>query len=253
MNPRLDPLRAVHILCDMKRDMHLVPRSMPSKPSTVRMYGAVFPAWPDSVHVILPKNAVLRRDGAEPRYAHVLLSGLVTSTVTLSDGRSMAVCMHSEGEVLELEHLLGCNSGTSVSNVQVAGVAVRFPFAVLREALEVDVTLRKSLLSALGRRLQDLRQASVCNCLHRIDQRLCRHLLNVQNRTGQEELPLTQEQMAQHMGVRRTSLTVAAGLLRQRGYITLRRGFVTVRDREALEAIACECHRQNTAQAEWAS
>ena len=86
-------------------------------------------------------------------------------------------------------------------------------------------------------------QTAACNRLHPIEQRLARWLLMTSDRVGGEELNLTQQVISEMLGVRRPSVTLAAGILQERGLITLSRGWVLIRDRRRLEAAACECYR----------
>ena len=86
-------------------------------------------------------------------------------------------------------------------------------------------------------------QTAACNRLHPIGERCARWLLMTHDRAGTERFPLTQEFMAQMLGVRRATVTVAAGMLQQAGLISYRRGVITVVDRAGLEAASCECYR----------
>jgi CRP-like cAMP-binding protein len=86
-------------------------------------------------------------------------------------------------------------------------------------------------------------QSSACNRLHTIDQRCARWLLQTHDRVSSDEFPLTQEFLAQMLGVQRSSVNGAAGALQERGVIRYSRGVITILDREGLEAAACECYR----------
>ena len=87
-------------------------------------------------------------------------------------------------------------------------------------------------------------QVAVCNRIHEVDERLARWLLMSQDRIDSEVVPLTHEFLAHMLGTRRSSVTVAAGLLQKAGLITYNRGTVKVVDRERLEYAACECYQQ---------
>ena len=90
--------------------------------------------------------------------------------------------------------------------------------------------------------VSQLMQQVACNGLHSIEQRCARWMLLTHDRVGADEFPLTQEFLAQMLGVRRASVTVVAGILQQAGFIRYRRGRVTVTDRAGLEGAACECY-----------
>jgi CRP-like cAMP-binding protein len=85
-------------------------------------------------------------------------------------------------------------------------------------------------------------QIATCNRLHEVDERLARWLLMSQDRVGSDALPLTQEFLAQMLGTRRSSVTVAAGALQKAGFISYKRGSVVVLDRRSLEESACDCY-----------
>jgi CRP-like cAMP-binding protein len=86
--------------------------------------------------------------------------------------------------------------------------------------------------------------SSACNRLHAIEQRCARWLLQTHDRVTSDTFPLTQEFLAQMLGVQRTSVTTATGALKQRGRIRYSRGIVTILDRKGLEADSCECYRR---------
>jgi CRP-like cAMP-binding protein len=106
-------------------------------------------------------------------------------------------------------------------------------------------------LPTLGRSLQQYSQVftmeighvAACNRLHEVDERLARWLLMCADRIQSDELPLTQEFLGQMLGTRRSSVTVAAGILQKAGIISYNRGNVKIVDRRKLEAAACECYR----------
>jgi CRP-like cAMP-binding protein len=85
-------------------------------------------------------------------------------------------------------------------------------------------------------------QTTACNHVHSVQQRMCRWLLTTHDRVGADEFHLTQEFLAQMLGVRRPSVTVAAGHLQRAGLIRYRRGRIRISDRAGLEACACECY-----------
>ena len=90
--------------------------------------------------------------------------------------------------------------------------------------------------------LAQLMQSAACNALHSVDQRCARWLLAAHDRAGERGLPLTQEALAEMLGVQRTTVTVVSGRLQQAGLIRARRGAVEIVDREGLERAACECY-----------
>lgn len=209
----------------------------------------VLPGWArslgvtrDSRRIHLPRGAVLRTTGASPSYAHILESGLVASSIPFSNGRSMIVRTLAVGDLLEMDELLGSIRPQTFNRVLMAGIAVCVPFAVLRQALTLDSQLREDLLKKVGKGTLELEQLSICNRIHSLEQRLARHLYVLSERVGSTMLQLTQEDLADQLGVRRTSVVVAAGYLRDKGAIRFSRGSIAVLNKAILEEAACECH-----------
>jgi CRP-like cAMP-binding protein len=91
--------------------------------------------------------------------------------------------------------------------------------------------------------ISQIAQSTVCNHLHSVEQRTCRWLLMSHDRVGADDFPLTQEFLAQMLGVRRPTVTAVAGVLQKAGLIGYHRGRMTVLDRKGLEAASCECYR----------
>jgi CRP-like cAMP-binding protein len=102
--------------------------------------------------------------------------------------------------------------------------------------------LRERLLRYVQVLNNQIGQSTACNQAHAIDERMCRWLLMCHDRVGGDEIPLTQEFLAQMLGVRRPSVTVVAGMLQKAGLIRYSRGRITVLDRAGLEAGSCECY-----------
>lgn len=128
-------------------------------------------------------------------------------------------------------------------------VQVQVPGEVLRMDADVfgaEIAGQGSLSSVVQRYTQaffaQLTQQVACNGLHSIQERCARWLLLTHDRVGSDEFPLTQEFLAQMLGARRPTVSTAAGILSQAGFIRYRRGRLTVTDREGLESASCECY-----------
>jgi CRP-like cAMP-binding protein len=139
--------------------------------------------------------------------------------------------------------LLGADSTSTETLVQVAGELVRLPVAALREVQAHDGALTALLLRYAQALYEQTAQSVACNRRHSLEERCARWLLMTRDRVGADSFALTQEFLAAMLGVRRASVTVAAGLLQQAGLITYRRGRITVLDAERLEEASCECYR----------
>jgi len=141
-----------------------------------------------------------------------------------------------------LEVLLGTERATSRSLVQVPGTASAIPGRALRKAVEESPSLRALLLRYVGAFLVQVTQSVACNSLHKVEERCCRWLLMAHDRVGRDSFPLTQEFLADLLGVHRPTVTIVARTLQAAGLIRYSRGVVTIVDRRGLEQAACECY-----------
>lgn len=126
--------------------------------------------------------------------------------------------------------------------VQIPGHALRMPVAQFRRDVDRDPALRARLGHYTQAMLINVAQSAACNRLHPVDERCARWLLASHDRVDSDTFPVTQEFLSQMLGVRRASVTVAAGILQRAGTIRYARGKVRILDRPALEAAACECY-----------
>jgi CRP-like cAMP-binding protein len=161
----------------------------------------------------------------------------------MEDGRSVEVAtVGREGMVGLPVFLQSSRTSSHLAFVQVAGRALTMDaeaFArVVEETPQLNAILHRYTLALLGQ----IAQASACNRLHRMDQRAARWLLLTHDRVRKDRFPLTQDFLAQMLGVPRGRVNEAAQQLQQAGTITYTRGVVTVTDRPGLEAISCECY-----------
>lgn len=136
----------------------------------------------------------------------------------------------------------GAVASTSRIVVQIGGEAERMEAHVLQHEASRNEAFRRLLhLYAQGFMTQ-IAQSTACNRLHPAEERLARWLLICRDRVGRDDIPITHETMAGMLGVRRATVTEAAGSLQRRGLIRYRRGLVSIVDRERLEAASCECY-----------
>jgi len=127
--------------------------------------------------------------------------------------------------------------------VQSAGHAVRMPAPMLQREFKLGGEFQRILLRYTQALLTQMSQTAVCNRLHTIEQQLCRWLLLSRDRLQTDELVMTQELIANMLGVRREGVTVAAGRLQEKRLISYMRGHIHVLDRDGLEATVCECYQ----------
>jgi CRP-like cAMP-binding protein len=190
------------------------------------------------------RNAeVLCEQGSPGRYAHFPLRGtLVSLSVSLKRiGRADAATIGAEGVVNGIVSGLRHPSYISAS-VQIGGDCVRIPISALEEVKERSPALREVLSRYADALLAQLLQALVCNMLHPAEKRFARWLLTTHDRMTSDELPLTQENIAQMLGVHRSTVIRVAQPLQARGVIDYSRGSITIIDRSKLERAACECY-----------
>jgi CRP-like cAMP-binding protein len=127
--------------------------------------------------------------------------------------------------------------------VQIPGTAQRLPIERCRHAFDESVAVRRLMLRFANSMLNLGAQTAACNRLHSIEQRFARWLLMAYDRVQTETMPMTHEFLASMLGVRRAGVTTTAGELQKAGLINYRQGQITLRDREGLEATACECRQ----------
>jgi CRP-like cAMP-binding protein len=167
---------------------------------------------------------------------------MVSLVSIMSDGSTTEVGLVGKEGMVGLPIILGGNFTTSRSIVQIPGTTLKLPAPVVYREFYRGETLQKLLLLYIQALLTQVSQTAACNRQHKIEQRLARWLLLVHNSIRQNELPLTQEFIANMLGTRRSGVTVAAGMLQQAGMIRYHRGQITIIDHQALETSACECY-----------
>lgn len=189
----------------------------------------------------LDQNAVL----AEPGHpvSHVLIpTGAVISIITIMrDGRSVESRTIGRESAFGLLHALGARVSFEQVIVQIPGPALRLAVSALAEAATVSPSLVRAIVVHAQATIVQAAQTSACNALHGVEARLCRWLVQTQDRLGGGVLPLTQEHLSIMLGVQRTTVTAAAQGLQERGLIAYSRGKIRILDRDGLKSGACEC------------
>jgi CRP-like cAMP-binding protein len=193
--------------------------------------------------VALPLRQVLHAPDQPVEHAYFPESGVVSILAALDGGDVMEVGTIGREGMVGLPVVLGVDFAATEASVQVQGSALQIRAGALREAIEASATLRALLLRYAQAFHSQVAQIAACTGRHTVEERLARWLLMAQDRIGGDELPLTQEFLANMLGVRRAGVTVAAGTLQKAGLIQYRHGQIVVLDRLGLEAAACECYR----------
>jgi CRP-like cAMP-binding protein len=194
--------------------------------------------------VSLPAGAVLYEAEQVPRFAFFITAGLASKMVSMSDGRSAEIGLTGSEGVVPCYHLLGGQpTGPARCVVQMRVRALRIPFPELRKEVERSEPLRLLVMKCAQRRSMILSQLTACNRLHDAEERLARWLLTAHDLSGAESILLNQVLLADILGARRTTVTLAAGALRRRKLISYHRGQIQILDADKLREAACECYR----------
>lgn len=192
--------------------------------------------------VNLPLGKVLYESGDPEHYAYFPIDCLVSLLYVTNSGASSEISVVGRDGIVGVAVFMGGESMTSRAIVQSAGAAFRLPSQHLKEEFNRHGDLSDLMLRYTQSLITQIGQAAVCNRHHSIDQRLCRRLLLSLDRLHGDELTMTQERIAEMLGVRREGVTEAAGKLDRLGVIIYKRGLIRVLNRNELERRSCECY-----------
>lgn len=168
---------------------------------------------------------------------------IVSLVAIMEDGTTTEVGLIGKEGMVGLPVILGSNFSTRRAMVNIGNSAVMVNAEIVKREFDRGGELQRLLLLYTQAIFTQVSQTAACNRQHVIEERLARWLLSVQDRIEQDEFLLTQEAIAYMLGVRRSGVTVAANILQKAGIISYSRGRIHIRDRQALEATACECYR----------
>ena len=170
------------------------------------------------------------------------LSGVMSVVITLRDGAAVEVGTIGNEGLVGTQVFLGAERSSAKVFSQVAGQALKMRTEMFRRALQEHADLHHIVRRYTQGLMNQISRTTACNHVHSVPARMCRWLLMTHDRVGASEFHLTQEFLAQMLGVRRPSVTVAAGQLARSGLIRYQRGRIQISDRAGLEAGACECY-----------
>lgn len=185
---------------------------------------------------------VLYAPGDTLTHAYFPVTAVVSLHYVLGCGAAAESAAVGREGVVGMPIYMGGDNTPSWAAVQIAGSAVRMDAEALKREFARGGVIQKRLLVYTLLLIHQVTQTAVCNRHHSIDQQLCRWLLSTQERVPNGEMVVTQEQIAGSLGVRRESVTEAAGRLQAVGAISYRRGHITILQRAALLRGACECY-----------
>ena len=197
---------------------------------------------PHLERVPLPLAAVIYESGGEQDHVYFPASGIVSLLYVMNDGSSAEISVVGSEGMVGISLFMGGETTPSRAVVQSAGSAYRLEAAVIKAEFARGGPLQRLLLRYTQALITQMTQTAVCNRHHVLEQQLCRWLLLSLDRLPSNELVMTQQLIANMLGVRREGVTEAAGRLQADGLIDYSRGRINVLDRAKLEARACECY-----------
>ena len=193
--------------------------------------------------VSLPLGTIIHREYEPLDYVYFPNQAMISLVSTMENGATTEISLIGKEGMVGLPVILGGNSINYEAVVQVTGTAMRIKAQVMKDCFERFPQLRKIILLYIQIRLSYISQLAACNRQHKIEKRLARWLLLVQDCLKTDCLPLTQEFIANMLGTNRAGVTLAAQKLQRQNLINYSRGSITVTDRKHLEANSCECYQ----------
>jgi CRP-like cAMP-binding protein len=191
----------------------------------------------------MPLGKVLYESGDRLEHVYFPTSAIVSLLYIMEDGASAEIAIVGNEGIVGVALFMGGETMPNRAVVQSAGHAYRLSGQLLKQEFNRGGVLQHLLLRYTLAMLTQMAQTAVCNRHHSVDQQLCRWLLLSLDRLPANELSMTQELIANMLGVRREGVTEAAGKLQNAGLIRYSRGRIIVLDRPGLEARVCECYQ----------
>jgi CRP-like cAMP-binding protein len=199
--------------------------------------------FPQLKKVDLELGAVIYEAGQNISKVYFPTNSIISLLYVMLDGASAEISVVGHEGMVGIAVFMGGASTPSRALVQSAGTAYRLSALDLQREFNNDADVRMQMLRYTQALITQMAQTAVCNRHHSIDQQLCRWLLLSLDRLSSNQLTMTQELIANMLGVRREGVTEAAGKLQKQGVIEYRRGRITVLDRPKLEQLCCECYQ----------
>lgn len=195
------------------------------------------------LHLVeMPLGKVLYESGDTLRHVYFPIDCIVSLLYVLENGASAEISVVGNEGLIGIALFMGGETTPSRAIVQSAGNAYRLDGQLLKDEFHRSSEVQLLLLRYTQSLITQMAQTAVCNRHHSLDQQLCRWLLLSLDRLSTSQLTMTQELIANMLGVRREGVTAAAGKLQELGVISYHRGEITVLDRPKLESLCCECY-----------
>jgi CRP-like cAMP-binding protein len=191
----------------------------------------------------MPLGEVLYESGGRLQHVYFPVDSIVSLLYVLENGASAEIAVVGNEGILGISLFMGGETTPSRAVVQSAGFGYRLKAQILKREFNRAGRLLQLLLRYTQALITQMAQTAVCNRHHSVEQQLCRWLLLSLDRLASNELIMTQELIANMLGVRREGVTEAAGRLQRAGLIRYGRGRIQVLDRRGLEKAVCECYR----------
>jgi CRP-like cAMP-binding protein len=198
---------------------------------------------PYLIPVDLPRNLTLYESGTAIESVYFLEDGICSIVAAMENGTTVEVGLVGRGGFVGMTAILGGGPTPYRSFMAIAGHGFRIKARVLVEQWEASAPLRACLLRSVRGVLVQTAQTAACNRVHDLHERLARWLLMCRDSVHGDQVPVTQELLATMLGTRRSSVTVAAGILHKAGLIDYTRGHVVILNHKRLAEAACECYR----------
>jgi CRP-like cAMP-binding protein len=192
--------------------------------------------------VPMPLGKMLYVPDEELSHAYFPTTSIVSLHYITESGATAEMAGVGNEGMVGVSLYMGGNSTPSSAVVQTAGAAFRLERGRLLQEFNRAGTMQRLLLRYMQALMTHMAQGAVCNRHHTVEQQLCRWLLLTLDRLPTNQLVMTQDLVANMLGVRREGITEAAGNLQRSGFISYRRGHISVLDRSGLEKRSCECY-----------
>ncbi|MGZ8236308.1 MAG: Crp/Fnr family transcriptional regulator [Methylobacter sp.] len=199
--------------------------------------------FPHLERVIMPLGDILYESGYESRYVYFPTTCIVSLVYVMENGTSTEVAVVGNDGIIGVALFMGGGTMPNQAMVYSSGYAYRLRGQIFSKECNRYGALHHLMLRYSQVLITQMAQTAVCNRYHSVDQQLCNWLLISLDRLSGKELIMTQELIANMLGVRREGVTEAARKLQRAGLIDYRRGHITVLDRSGLEARVCECYQ----------
>lgn len=197
---------------------------------------------PDLERVYLPRNEYVYQADDFMKYIYFPESAVISECQFLEDGKTIEVAMTGREGFVGVSPVFKEYSSQNWMCIAVAGNALRIETEIFQQIFNDCDSLKNILFDFVNFYIKQISQRVICNSYHKVEERLCLWLLMLQERTGKNELKLTQEQIARFLGVHRPSITHIMKWLREEAVVDYTRGKISVLNRRQLENSACVCY-----------